>query len=280
MQGPTPTCWFVGDPDDAWAAAIAAALPGGTRRIPCAGDLPGAWPDGAIPATVVLHRPRIGPSDAESLRRLRARRNPPPRVVLCVGPHARAHQFDRWCGLADVVLPEATAQETVARHVGIPAPAAGPPPAVAVVVADFELRRTLADLLRAAGFPAEPARGWPDAAPELPAVWDVPVLDPDWPSVLSAQAASRAVVTLLGFADRATVGLARAGGAAACLDLPCDADDLTFVLDRLARRPAARRRGEPAHALPPAPAAWRRRPRSVQEQSLSRREVADPRPNS
>jgi hypothetical protein len=280
MEGPAPLCWFVGDLADPWVAAIAAALPVGTLRIPCGGDLPEAWPAGGLPGTVVLHRPLLSPLDAERLRRLRALGEPAPRVVLCVGPHARYHQFERWSALVDVVLPEATARETVGRHVGPPARASGPRPAVAVVSGHFEQRRTLADACRAAGYRAEPARDWSGAAPAAPAVWDVPVLDDDWPSLLEAQAASRIVVALLGFADRQTVGLARARGAAACLDLPCDAADLAFVLDRLAPRPGVIRTVEPAHALPPAPAAWRRRPRNPEEHSPTSRPLADPRPDS
>src|SRR3954468_9406375 len=117
MEGPAPPCWFVGDLADPWVAAIAAALPSGTLRIPCAGELPRAWPAGGLPGTVVLHRPLLSPADAERLRRLRARAETPPRVVLCVGPHARYHQLERWSCLVDVVLPEATAPETIARHV-------------------------------------------------------------------------------------------------------------------------------------------------------------------
>ena len=58
------------------------------------------------------------------------------------------------------------------------------------------------------------------------------------------------MVALLGFADRATVGQARAHGASACLELPFDLADLVFVLDRLAAP-----RIEPAHEVPPPPAA-------------------------
>ncbi|MEJ7639102.1 MAG: hypothetical protein WKF75_14300 [Singulisphaera sp.] len=62
------------------------------------------------------------------------------------------------------------------------------------------------------------------------------------------------MVALLGFADRATVGQARAHGASACLELPYDLADLVFVLDRLAAS-----RAVPAHEVPPPPAAARRR---------------------
>jgi hypothetical protein len=261
MRSPEATTWFAGDLDDPWVAAIAEALPPGTVRIPCAGDLPETWPGGRPPAVLVLHRPLLTGLDAERLRRLRGRGDRPPRVVVCVGPHARAHQLERWSPLVDAILPEATARETIARHVGTGARASVPRPAVAVVSSQYELRWTLADACRDAGYQAELARSWPEAVPAPLAVWDVPVLEPGWPVLLEAQAATRCVVALLGFADRETVALARARGAAACLDLPCDPADLAFVLDRLAQRlarPGARRRAEPAHGLPPAPASSRR----------------------
>ena len=64
-------------------------------------------------------------------------------------------------------------------------------------------------------------------------------------------------------ADRATVGLARASGAFACLDLPCDPADLRFVLDRLAARIGSTTRDRsdgPSGAVPPPMARGRVRP--------------------
>jgi hypothetical protein len=260
MGGPEPPSWFAGDLDDPWVAAIAAALSPDTIRIPCPGDLPESWPKGGPTTTLVLHRPILSLRDAESLRRLRSREGNAPRIVLCVGPHARYHHLERWSSLVDVVLPEATARETVARHVGARPRPSGPRPTVVVVSGLHEIRCTLADACRAAGYRVAPARVWSEATTGSLVVWDVPVLEPGWPRLLESLAAARAVVALLGFADRPTVDLARARGAAACLDLPCHPDDLTFVLDRLAPRPArpgARRLAEPAHVLPPAPTAPR-----------------------
>jgi len=83
---------------------------------------------------------------------------------------------------------------------------------------------------------------------------------------MSRRARTAAVVALLGFADRVIVAQAREAGASACLDWPCDLDDLTHVLDRAARSPRASV-GEPGHVLPAAPVALRRQ---------SRPEVAEP----
>ncbi|MEJ7639101.1 MAG: hypothetical protein WKF75_14295 [Singulisphaera sp.] len=40
----------------------------------------------------------------------------PPRVVLCVGPHAKHAELERLALLIDEVVPEATARDTIARH--------------------------------------------------------------------------------------------------------------------------------------------------------------------
>ncbi|HWE38312.1 MAG TPA: hypothetical protein VG406_17200, partial [Isosphaeraceae bacterium] len=84
--------------------------------------------------------------------------------------------------------------------------------------------------------------------------WDVPVLDPRWPERMARRARTASVVALLAFADRETVATARRAGAAACLEWPCELDDLAHVLDRIAAGP----RADAGHALPPAPAAGRR----------------------
>jgi hypothetical protein len=259
--------WFVGDLDDPWVAALADALPRGTRRIACAGDLPEDWNDGGAgglaPRLVVLHRAHLSPVDAQRLARLRssAAADPAPRVILCLGPHVRYAELEHWTarGLIDVLVPEATAADTIARHLLAPQPAAVPRrpgrarPRVAVVSTNPELRQTLADACGTLGYPAEPVADWSEAVGGV-AVWDVPVLDPDWPRVLAARARLGRVVVLLGFASRTLVRQARAEGAAACLELPYDLLDLGHVLGRVAAR-----RSERAHTLPPGPKSSRRR---------------------
>ncbi len=251
MEGAHRPIWFAGDLGDPWVAGIAGALPPGTRRLDCPADLPEAWPgDGPAPEVVVLHRATLHATDAQRVVRLRGRSEPPARVILCVGPHARAADIERWARLVDVILPEATARETVAHHASgpeTPPRPPGPRPRVAVVAAGFELRTTLAEACRAGGYPAEPAVDWPDAAPGLVAIWDVPILEAGWPEKLARRARVAPVVALLGFADRATVDLARAHGASACLDLPCEVADLLNALDRV----TSARIAEPARVVPP-----------------------------
>jgi hypothetical protein len=277
MDGLDRSPWFVGDLDDPWVAAIADALPSGAPRLRCAGELPTVWPAALLAArTVVLHRPLLTSTDAERLRRLRAREGPPIRIVLCVGPHARYRELESWIPMIDALLPEATARETVARHLAgaesITRPAE-PRPRVIVVSGLYEMRSTLVEACDTAGYPVTPAADWADDDSSGLAVWDVPVLEDAWPDRLTQQARKRPVVTLLGIADRVTVTLARSHGAAACLDLPCDPADLVYVLDRLAAQPSAAmvspdRLRDPAHATPPAPAGLRKsRRRPVAERS-------------
>ena len=251
MEGPDRAIWFAGDLDDPWVAAIAAALPRAAFRIDCPADLPEAWPiDRPTPFAIVLHRSNLTATDAQRLMRLKARADQAPRLVLCVGPHARYADVERWSRLVDVILPEATARESVARHaLGLERKPSGNRPRVAIVSTNFELRTTMAEAARLGGFAPEPIVDPADTPPGVVAVWDVPVLEPEWPARLASLAKSSPVVALLGFADRSTVSLARRHGASVCLDLPCDIADLLGALDRLATvRPR-----EPAHDVPPAP---------------------------
>jgi hypothetical protein len=274
----TASVWFVGDIDDPWVAAVADALtppspaPFTVRRFSCPGDLSDGLLDAPRPPDVlVLHRAVLTRHDAERLARFRAARTPPPRVVLCFGPYVRHGDLERWAPLFEAAVPEATAVETIARHLGPGAEAAGrpagtsarPDAAVAVVSTNAALRQTLAEAVEALGYTAAPARDWLDAPPAGPAVWDVPVLEPDWPQVLARRCRLGPVVALLGFADRALVAEARARGASACLELPYDLADLAAALGRLPATapapiaPAVSLRNEPPHPTPPAPAARR-----------------------
>jgi hypothetical protein len=269
MEGPDRTPWFVGDLEDPWVVEIAEALPRSSARLPCLGELPEQWPAGLMSArTVVLHRPFLGHADAERVRKLRIQEAGAPRIVLCVGPHARYADLVRWSPLVDAILPEATASETVGRYVAgaesLPRRQAKRPP-VTVVSGHYELRQTLVDACESASYPVDAATDWSEVSPGGLAVWDVPALDEDWPDLLAQHARGRSLITLIGFADRISVSLARSHGAAACLDLPCDPTDLTFVLDRLAV--ALERAVEPAHVVPPAPAVLRKKKRPVRARS-------------
>ena len=263
-DAPERPVWFLGDLDDPWVASIADALPREVRRLSCAGDLTPEMLEAVSPPRVlILHRNHLTPGDADRLARFRTEVSPSPRVVLCVGPHVRHAQLERWGKLVDVVVPEATARDTIARHLAVGSEVREPEtgksrPTVRVVSRNFELGQTLADSCEALGYPAEASRDWTEASPGGVALWDVPVLEADWPDLLARRARTGPVVALLGFADRARIVEARAGGASACLELPCDLLDLGYVLDHLALR-----RAEPAHELPPPPAARRHRDRRL-----------------
>ncbi len=250
MEGPDRPIWFAGDLGDPWVASIADALPRDTLRIDCPGSLPETWPTGEpSPGVLVLHRAALDATDALRLSRLKARAAATPRVILCLGPHARHVDLERWARLVDAVIPEATARETVARHaLAVDRPFGSRPggcgPRVAVVSTNFELRATLAESCRVGGYSPEPAVDWHDAPAGLPSIWDVPVLEPGWGADLARRSATAPVVALLGFADRATVAQARERGASACLELPWELPDLLRALDRAIR---------PPHAVPPAP---------------------------
>jgi CheY-like chemotaxis protein len=228
--------------DDPWSQAMAEALPPGSLFIPCPGDLPDRWLDAAPHArTIIRHRAFVSNTDLD--RVVRARRSGwTARLVLCVGSSARYGLLQRWSGIADAILPESTAIETLPRHLDPhdvpPLPdAAGAP--VAILSALTEMRTLLTDALRSGGYtPVIQAPGpVPDPASvgrRLPLVWDVPVLDPAWPDRLRLLATSnRPILALLGLADRELVHQARDAGANACLDLPCDPGDLLHVLARL-----------------------------------------------
>lgn len=226
---------FVGDLADPWVAGLAAGLPAETRRVSCAGELPAGWVAGVEGGTtLVLHRAVLDGHDAERVRQAR-RAGVFSRVVLCVGPHARYHHVQRWSALVDAVLPEATAAELLPRYVGVGGEGTVGVGACAVVSVNRELREALAAGCRGAGIEALAVAGWAEVPAGAVGVWDVPVLEPGWARRLAEEATRRRVVALIGFADRRTVGQARAAGASACLDLPCDPADLAFVLRRVAR---------------------------------------------
>jgi hypothetical protein len=258
--------WFAGNLDDPWVEAIADAIPGPVRRLNAPAEFHKSLfdlDDSSRPQVLVLHRALLTPGDAEQVARLRAGAGPVPRVVLCVGPHVRHADLERWSAFVDAVVPEATARDTIGRHLaeGIePASSSTERPPVRIISGNHELRQTLADICDALGYASEPARDWSEASSRGMAVWDVPVLEPDWPFVLARQKRNGPIVALLGFADRVLVRLARELGAAACLELPCDRADLAFVLDRLATL-----RPQPPHDVPPPPASRRLRDRRLAE---------------
>lgn len=228
---------FVGDLSDPWVARIADSLPAFATREDAPGALPEPVPHAEI---VVVHRATLGTTDRETLQSWRQRGV---KVVLCIGPHVRARDLEPFGSASDVLLGEATASETVARHI-TRVKTLEPPgsrsvlPLVAVVAKGFEARRMLVEACEESGFAARGFATWDEATPSRLAVWDVPVLEPDWVESLREPALRRSVLALIGFADRCSVTLAREAGAWACLDSPFDLEDLAFVLDRLAAMPS------------------------------------------
>jgi hypothetical protein len=212
-----------------------------------------------------------------------------PRVILCFSPYVRYAELDRCSRGVDLAIPEATAVETLSRHVSSLLERGDEPPRdslaadclpVQVISSNHELRAVLREICQAEGFKV--TSGWESTAPwqsrgaaagraasQVLTLWDVPVLESDWPKLLAEHSKLGPVLALIGFADRATVAQARASGASACLDLPVDVDDLVYVIERLNRKLRSDSssktvgRIEPAHAVPPAPVSRAKRGRAA-----------------
>jgi CheY-like chemotaxis protein len=281
MDNSDAAIWFFGDLSDPWVVAIAGALPRSqvVTRIDCSSELPSGPSDsGGLPRLIVVHRQRLVPGDAERLKEWRANAGSgtPPALILCVGPYVRYEELERYSGLVDLVLSEATACDVLPRHVTrlLEGRACRPPRTeggvlrVLVASSNAELCRTIAEACVAAGYHVEQAndqivgaRVGSSAEPASPGealvtVWDVPVLE-EWTERLERHALEHGpVVALIGFPDRNTVALAKSKGAVACLELPLNLDDLIDVLDRCSRPVAkvvrtAPGRAQPPHILPP-----------------------------
>jgi hypothetical protein len=220
---------------------------------------------------------------ADALR-LKAYRDPKlpaaaPVIILCVSPYVRYDELERWSGLANHVIFEATAGDVLPRHIarvvdGREGRIARIDPTgfrIEVAGSNRYLSEGLVEACVTAGYRAvavddldAAARvGAPPAAPS-PAeraltIWDVPVLEPDWAERLERRTRlTGPVIALCGFADRDVVVTAKARGAVACLELPYDVDDLIDVIDRAGRSIPAdswpkRVRVELPHRLPPHP---------------------------
>ncbi len=282
MEETDRSVWFVGDLDDPWVADLAAALPAGTRRFACPADIPENLPGGAeAPRVLVLHRSHLGALDAERLSRWLSRCSHRPRLILCIGPLVRYIDEERWAaqGLFDVLLSEATARDTIGRYVE-PLDRAAPiersqarsRTRVMVVSTNAELRRALADACELLGFGVNTARDWSgrNSLPPGPSIWDVPMLEADWPDILARRSHRGPLIALVGFADRRLVARARQAGASACLEIPFDVLDLGHVLRRVESG-----RSEPAHAVPPAPGSRRNRVRIWSPAEMSLEEAGE-----
>ncbi len=203
-----------------------------------------------------------------------------PALILCIGPYVRYEELERYSGLVDLVLSEATAAEVLPRHVsrllegrsGRPGRGEGNP----LISRD---RGKLEQ--RAARDDCRGLYGAPDIAWNRPTSrWSARALHSSTKRMNRAKRSSRSgmslcsksgtdrlerhaleigpVVALIGFPDRNTVALAKAKGAIACLELPLNLDDLIDVIERFAQSGkleprAAPARAEPPHTLPPRP---------------------------
>jgi hypothetical protein len=274
---------FIGDLGDPWVVAIADALAASraVHRVDRPGPLP-AWPfEGAHPPrAVIIHRHRLGPNDAGRLEEWR-NRDPeqPTRLFLCVSPYVRYEDLERWSGPVELAISEGTAAEVLPSQLARRLdgqdrrrPSSGIPAfRIEIAGGDDELCRALVDACILAGYSArqvddQEVGGNPQARPRdrsgssaerVLTVWEMPVLEPGWPQRLEWRVhRTGPVIGLAGFADRAIVARARAAGAVACLELPCELDDLIDAVDRTVSLtptgswpvPAGL---EPGHVVPP-----------------------------
>jgi hypothetical protein len=301
MDATGPTIRFVGDLGDPWVMEILGSISdlSEVHAVMCVGDVPDRLfePD-QPPRLLIVHRTRLSQADAARIEQWRSvpRVNALPRVILCFSPYVRYAELERCSRGVDLAISEATAVETLSRHVSCllerrdepprAAPAADCLP-VQVISSNHELRAVLSEICLAEGFKVSSGReftaqwqgraaGADRAAKQMLTLWDIPVLVADWPRLLEERTKLGPVVALLGFADRATVGQARASGAAGCLDLPLDVNDLVHVIERVNRKlrsdSSTRFEGriEPAHAVPPGPVSRAKRGRAAIRQREAR----------
>jgi hypothetical protein len=288
--------WFVADLSDPWVVSIAEVLArcASIVQVHCPGEVPDCPYDLARPPRlVIVHRQRLTAADALRLKAYRDPKLPAaaPVIILCVSPYVRYDELERWSGLANYVIFEATAGDVLPRHIarvvdGREGRIARIDPTgfrIEVAGSNRYLSEGLVEACVTAGYRAvavddldAAARvGAPPAAPS-PAeraltIWDVPVLEPDWAERLERRTRfTGPVIALCGFADRDVVATAKSRGAVACLELPYDVDDLIDVVDRVGRSIPADRwpkhvRIELPHRLPPHP----RRRKQQQDRSTA-----------
>ena len=301
MDATGPTIRFVGDLGDPWVMEILGSISdlSEVHAVMCVGDVPDRLfePD-QPPRLLIVHRTRLSQADAARIEQWRSvpRVNALPRVILCFSPYVRYAELERCSRGVDLAISEATAVETLSRHVSRLLERRDEPPRVApaadclpvqVISSNHELRAVLSEICLAEGFKVSSGReftaqwqgraaGADRAAKQMLTLWDIPVLVADWPRLLEERTKLGPVVALLGFADRATVGQARASGAAGCLDLPLDVNDLVHVIERVNRKLRSdsstkfEGRIEPAHAVPPGPVSRAKRGRAAIRQRETR----------
>jgi hypothetical protein len=297
MDASRSPIWFLGDLGDPWVVSIAGVLSESwtIHRLDCAGALPECPFDRMHPPrAMIVHRHRLDPRDGERLvdwRDSDADRFAPV-LILCVSPYVRYEELERWSRLVDLVVSESTAVDVLPGHLArivegderrIPRVETSAF-RIEVACGDFELGRVLVEACGAAGYRVEAvddreigegprSRSLAVSTPQrVLTIWEVPVLEPAWSQRLERRALRTGpVIALAGFADRSIVARAKAGGAVACLELPCNIDDLLDVINRTVQSTREDAwpelaRVEPPHTLPPPP---RRRSGRVRDPSSS-----------
>jgi hypothetical protein len=299
LAGIRHTIGFVGDLGDPWVALVAESVPTVLKlmRLDCAGDLPddpfAAQP---APSLIIMHRHRLSGIDRANIKRWRERLETElrPVIFLCVSPYVRYDDLERASGLFDLIVPEGIAPDVlpgrIARYLADGAcrqPRADQARSrIEVSGGNRELCRAVADTCKHAGYRVAlvddlivgdavgPGAGAADGGDRVLTIWEIPVLEPGWPERLEQRVlATGPVIGLLGFADRATVSRAKSKGAAACLDLPYDREDLLSVIDRAAISfaldawPVVNSAGHPHHLARRARSSARRDSRSPRTSS-------------
>ncbi len=262
---------FIGDLADPWVVAIAEGLASvcPVERISCNGPLPDRPFGQDPPSALVIHRHRLSAADAALLSEWRESTNGL-HLTLVVSPFTRYEEVERASTVVDAIVSEAIAAEVLPGRLKrrldgdrrLAATSARPACRVEVASGDPELARMLAEVCTRAGYPTRTiddrqiGEQRPASTDRVLTVWDVPVLESGWPRRLRARAIQIGpMIALTGFADRETVTRAREAGAFACLELPCELEDLVDAIDRavlwtpVSAWPIAAR-AESAHRLP------------------------------
>jgi hypothetical protein len=289
VEAADQTILFAGALDDPWVGLIVASITNvaAVRTVDVKGPIPVRLSgDDERLRTVIIHRSRLSQIDLSRIEGYRQenRSKLNLEIILCYSPYVRYAELERCSQAVNLLIPEASAFDILPLHLGrnLDRSAATPDLShrkstqVEVITTNHALRATLLEICLGAGFGAldssdsaftlhslrsSRARAGAvlsrnDWRHPVVTLWDVPVLEAGWPELIEHRSRLGPVIAMLGFADRATVGLARARGAAACLDLPFNVVDLVDVLDRVSRtllderEPPAPARLESPHIVP------------------------------
>ncbi len=107
---------LIGDQSDPWVGLIGDCLSAaaGVTRLDCRDELPDRpLESGRVPRVIVVHRNRLSPRDARRIAGWRGQAGAveSPLIVVCVSPYVRYEELERSQGIADLVMPEATAPD-------------------------------------------------------------------------------------------------------------------------------------------------------------------------